>query len=274
MALPPTFEQKSTDGRALRYCLYGPADGFPLISHSGTPSTRWKRPDQIEAMEQSGLRVLMYDRPGYGGSTRRPGRTVADAAQDVVTLADAHGWPEFAVFGGSGGGPHALACAALLGERVTRCAVLSGIKPDPGRQPALRAGLEGIARDIMARIEAGGPEFPPDPGAEPLPPALDDPDAMARLRATFVESFDGWLDDSAAFARPWGFDPAAVKAPVGIWRGTADANVPADHAEWLLATIATAEGHVYTGGHLPGPAVYGQIYEWLKGSDSARPSPG
>ena len=252
------------DGRTLRYRMQGPADGHPTIMHGGSPSTRWKRPDQVEAMELSGLRLLLYDRPGYGGSTRHPGRTVADAADDTRALAEAQGWQQFAVFGGSGGGPHALACAALLTDRVTRCAVLSGIKPaDPARPPldetTLRAALTAHAAEIMAKIDAGGPEFFMEPG----PPARDDPDAMARLRATFVDGMDGWVDDSLAFARPWGFDPEKITTPVGIWRGTNDPTVGADHAEWLLTTIPGAEGHVYEGGHLPGPATYREIYDWL-----------
>jgi pimeloyl-ACP methyl ester carboxylesterase len=264
MTLPATSELTAGDGRVLRYCWYGPADGRPVISHGGSPSSRWKRPSNISSMEQSGLRFLVYDRPGYGGSIRQPGRSVADVVGDVQALADAHGWPRFAIFGGSGGGPHALACAALLADRVTRCAVLSGIKPaDPAKPPRdeaeLRSRLAQTATDVTARIDAGGPEFPTEPG----PPARTDPDAMARLRATFVDGMDGWVDDSLAFARPWGFDPEKITVPVGIWRGTDDANVPADHAEWLLAHIPTAEGHVYTGGHLPGPDVYGQIYDWL-----------
>ena len=269
MTLAPTFSLTCPDGRVLRYCRYGPADGWPVIVHSGTPSTRWKRPEQIEAMEQSKIHALVYDRPGYGGSTRQPGRGVADAVPDVVALADAHGWARFAVFGGSGGAPHALACAAELAERVTRCAVVSGIKPagpatePPPAQAALRTSLEDVARDIMARIAAGGPEFPPEPGAPPLPPARDDPDAMARLRATFVEGFDGWADDSLAFRRPWGFDPAAITVPVGVWHGTRDATIPATDADWLLANIPAAQGHAYAGGHVPDAGVFRQIYGWL-----------
>ena len=79
-------------GRVLRYCVHGPADGFPVIAHNGTPSTRWRRPDQIAVMHDSGVRVLMADRPGYGGSTRRPGRVVADVVDDVRVLADVQGW--------------------------------------------------------------------------------------------------------------------------------------------------------------------------------------
>ena len=264
MTLPATFDLACGDGRVLRYCLHGPADGFPVISHGGSPSSRWKWPHLIEAMEQSRLRLLVYDRPGYGGSTRRPGRAVADAVDDVRALADAHGWQRFGVFGGSGGGPHALACAALLTDRVTRCAVLSSIKPaDPGAEtrdePAVRSRLTARAAEIVARIDAGGPEVPTEPG----PAARTDPDAMARIRATFVDGMDGWVDDSLAFARSWHFAPETITVPVAIWRGTHDANVPTEHADWLLAHIPTAQGHLYDGGHLPGATVYRHIFDWL-----------
>ncbi|WP_127499956.1 alpha/beta fold hydrolase [Actinoplanes solisilvae] len=266
MSLPETSELRLADGRVLRYGLHGPKDGHPTIFHGGTPSSRWKRPWLIAAIERSELRVLIYDRPGYGGSTRDPGRDVAEAASDTAALADHQGWTRFGVFGGSGGGPHALACAALLADRVTRCAVLSGIKPSDPEKPArdeteLRARLAETAASIMSKVEAGGPEFPGEPG----PAARDDPDAMARLRATFVDSTDGWVDDSLAFARPWGFDPSTIAVPVGVWRGTDDETVPAENAEWLLTHIPEAEGHVYTGGHLPGPEIYSEIYAWLRG---------
>jgi pimeloyl-ACP methyl ester carboxylesterase len=255
------------DGRFLRYCLYGPADGFPIIAHNGTPSTRWRRPDQIEAMRRGGVRVLLPDRPGYGGSTRRPGRSVAEVAGDVRVLADAQGWDRFGVFGGSGGGPHALACAALMPERVIRCAVLSGIRPpevaETRDEAVLRPELEQIARDIMDRVAAGGPEMP---GLSPRSPARDDPAAMARLRATFVDGVDGWVDDKIAFARPWGFALPDGTVPVGIWHGTHDENVSGEHAQWLLAHIPGSRGHEYAGGHVPGPATFGEIYAWLRGA--------
>jgi pimeloyl-ACP methyl ester carboxylesterase len=263
MALPATFELTRADGTILRYCCYGQADGYPVIFHGGSPSSRWKWPSLVEVMRRSALNVLVYDRPGYGGSTRRPGRTVADAVDDTRALADARGWNRFGVFGGSGGGPHALACAARLADRVTRCAVLSGVKPHAGEplpdEAAVRARLAEVAGEIMARVEAGGPELPNEPG----PPALDDPEAMARLRATFLDSLDGWVDDSFALAQPWGFDLSSIIVPVGLWRGTGDANVSAEHADYLLAHIATAQAYVYDGGHLPGADVYREIYEWL-----------
>lgn len=264
MTLPQTFEVLGASGHVLRYCLYGPEDGSPAIFHGGTPSTRFRRPRANDVASHTRLHHLVLDRPGYGGSTRRPGRTVADAVKDTQTLADAHGWSQFAVFGGSGGGPHALACAALLPDRVTRCAVVSGIKPADSGQPIreeaeLRTRLSDVAAEILAKIHAGGPEMPGEPG----PPARSDPDAMARIRATFIDSMDGWVDDSIALNRPWGFDPRSITVPVGIWHGTKDRNVSSDHAEWLLATIPAAQDHEYLGGHVPSPAVSEQIYHWL-----------
>ncbi|WP_027341633.1 alpha/beta fold hydrolase [Hamadaea tsunoensis] len=264
MTLPATHQLVRADGSVLRYCLYGPADGHPVISHGGTPSSRWRRPRLVDAMERGPLRVLAYDRPGYGGSTRRFGRTVADVADDTRSLADAYGWAQFGVLGGSGGGPHALACAALLADRVTRCAVVSGIRPaEPGTPPRdeadERVQLAETAAAILANVADGGPEAPD----EPEPFARDNPDAMARLRATFVDDIDGWIDDRLAFVQPWGFALEAIGVPVGIWRGTDDPFVPADHAEYLLAHIPGAADHVFTGGHLPGPDVYAEIFAWL-----------
>lgn len=172
--------------RMLMYAVYGTAGGVPALSFGGTPSTRWKRPEVVATIEASGLRMVMPDRPGYGGSTRQPGRSVASVASDAAALADSLGWDRFAVTGGSGGGPHALACAALLPDRVTRCAVTASNAPpivdgpepteaeeqaDPRRNRTswlavhgdLRPGLEETARSIMAAVEAGGPEFPSPP---------------------------------------------------------------------------------------------------------------
>ena len=187
--LPTTYELVIGE-RVVNYCLYGPQDGTPVISHNGSPSTRWKRPNIVAAIERSGVRMLVHDRPGYGGSTRQMGRRVADAAEDARALADALGWEQFAVHGHSGGGPYALACAALLPERVTRCAVGAGTAPshaegvdffrllDPGHGNTFRLALEGeeklrpfmtqASAGIMATIAAGGPEMLPEPG-EPAP---------------------------------------------------------------------------------------------------------
>ena len=127
---PKTYELVTPDDRVVQYCLYGPESGLPVIAQHGTPGGRWERPDVVAAVEDSGLRMLLVGRPGYG-STRQPGRSIADVAGDVRLLADEVGWAEFAVTGFSGGGPHALACAALLPDRVNYCSTVAGIASTP-----------------------------------------------------------------------------------------------------------------------------------------------
>jgi pimeloyl-ACP methyl ester carboxylesterase len=287
--LPATYRLVIGD-QVVNYCLYGPEDGTPAISHNGSPSTRWKRPNIAAAIERAGVRMLIHDRPGYGGSTRKPGRRVADAADDVRRLADALGWERFAIHGHSGGGPYALACAALLPDRVTRCAVGAGLAPshadgvdffgrlDPSRGRTLRLALEGEeelrpfmaegAASIMTKIAEGGPEMLQEPGevaTTPLTRAIDDPAAMARLRATFVDSLDGWIDDQFAFVRPWGFDVAEISIPVGIWHGTHDTRMPRAHSDWLTANIPTAQRFDYEGWHVPNDDVFYETFHWLRG---------
>lgn len=281
---PLTRELTVGSGRVLRYCCYGPADGLPVVSLAGTPGTRWERPDVIAAIEQAGLRVAVPDRPGYGGSTRQPGRTVASVAADVQMIADALGWPHFAVTGFSGGGPHALACAALLTGRVTRCAVIATPAPPgdagvdiaaghtPGQtedlrlalrgEQALRPYLQARASDAMARFEKDNPGPAQDPPAAPGQRATD-PGRPTRIRAMFLDGLDGWIDDDIALARPWGFDLARISVPVSIWHGTADTRVPRAHADWLLDHLPTAQRHEYPGGHDPSDASYRQILAWI-----------
>ncbi|HEX4061462.1 MAG TPA: hypothetical protein VHY58_10650 [Streptosporangiaceae bacterium] len=149
---------------------------------------------------------------------------------------------------------------------------------DPSRGQALRLALEGegklrpflaeAAAGIMATIAAGGPEMLPEPG-EPVPPqpsrAMDDPAAMAWLRATFTDSLDGWIDDQFAAVRPWGFDVATITTPVAIWHGSRDTRMPRAHSDWLTASVPAAERFDYDGWHVPDDDVYGKILTWLRG---------
>ncbi|WP_433168780.1 alpha/beta hydrolase [Kribbella sp. CA-247076] len=280
--------------RVLHYCTYGDPAGPPVVSLGGSPSTRWKRPDAIRAIEDSGLHLFVPDRPRYGGSTRQPGRTVADVATDVQVIADAHHVDRFAVTGGSGGGPHALACAALLPDRVTSCAVSAGIAPplvdgpepgddedDPRRNRTFWLAARGeenirplfreAGRRIMTAAEAGGPEIPPDPHSPgpPAPPARDDPAAMARLTATFVTGLDGWVDDNVAFAADWGFRLGDVRVRTSIWHGSADERAQ-KHARLLALEIPHAEVVPYDGGHIQPAPAYRALLGWLGGRPSQR----
>jgi pimeloyl-ACP methyl ester carboxylesterase len=270
---PQTHELGTPDGRVLRYCLYGPADGVPVIAHHGTPGTRWERPDVIEAIKEAGLRVLLHGRPGFG-STRQPHRVVADVAEDVRLLADGQGWEQFAVTGFSGGGPHALACAALLPERVIRCSTVAGIAPPDALGPdfmgtldwakdaskgedLLRTDLTRRGQKILAEIE---------PGVQgSIGAGSGTPGRVVRMRATCVDGLDGWIDDYLALIRPWGFDLSMIAAPISVWYGSEDEKTTREHTEWLLANVPGAERHQYPGGHDPEDADYRRMLAWLHG---------
>jgi pimeloyl-ACP methyl ester carboxylesterase len=290
---PPTHELTAADGRVMRYCCYGPPAGLPVCSLAGTPGTRWERPDVVSAIGRAALRVVVPDRPGYGGSARQPGRTVADVAADVAAIADAQGWARFAVTGFSGGGPHALACAALLTGRVTCCAVVACPAPPdaPGvdffarrtagqaedfrralsGEQALRPYLQARASAALAQIKAGGRAPLPDPGPALAPgqPVAADTGRMTRIRAQYL-GLDGWVDDVIALARPWAFDLASIDVPVGIWYGAQDTRVPRRHTDWLLAHLATARGYEHPGGHDPSDASYRTILGWIAATASPR----
>lgn len=280
---PPTHELTVSGGRVVRYCCYGSQAGLPVVSLAGTPGTRWERPGVVTAIGLQGLQVVVPDRPGYGGSDRQPGRTVADVAADVAAVASAQGWAQFAVTGFSGGGPHALACAALLTGRVTCCAAVATPVPPgipgadifadhtPGSaedfrlarhgEQALRPYLQNRASDALAQLETGGQALAP---GEPA----DDQGRAIRIQAAYL-GLDGWIDDVIALAHPWGFDLGSIEVPVSIWSGAADTRVPRGHADWLLAQLPTAQGYEHPGGHDPSDTSFRSILGWIAAASSA-----
>lgn len=283
-------EFRSADGRLVTFSRYGPADGHRVLFHSGTPGTRHLSPRMMRTIERHGVQLLVLDRPGYGTSSRWPGRRVADVVTDVRALTGQHGWDSFAVWGGSGGGPHALACAGLLADRVTRCASVVGPAPyDPkgfdwfdgmsaGNVEEFSLALEGegsyrplverLAQEAVDAAQAG--QVPASLAAE-LPEAdiaairarIEDQGYLDRIIAANRDGIDGWVDDCIAFTRPWGVDPSAIDVPVGIWYGRDDVLCPRNHTEWLLANIANAERHELPHGHLLDDEALDAIYGWL-----------
>ena len=277
------------DGGLLLAAAFGPHDGRPVVLCHGTPGSRLFSVPDPGVLDRAGVRLLTYDRPGYGGSTPRDGRTVADAAADVSLVADALTVQRFALVGFSGGGPHALAAAAGLSDRITRCAAVSSVAPMDatgldffagmsqgnldefdaalGGRERLRAMLdpvaEAVADDVYAFLASLRAEMP-----EPDRIALDHP-AVDRLMATSMAEglrpgAAGWVEDDLAFCRPWGFDVGRVRVQVGVWHGTEDTLVPASHAAWLCANLPRAEGHLLVGaGHLGPLHEIDAILRWL-----------
>jgi len=217
------------------------------------------------------------------------GRRVADAAADVLTIADAYELEKFAVVGRSGGGPHALACAAMMPERTTKAAVLVGLAPhradgldwfDGMAQSnvleftAAANGYEGIA----AHTRATGDAIRANPASliATLQAELPDPDrrvvADSGIRSKLIESYAeamrtsdyGWIDDVLAFSSPWGFEPAAITVPVLVWHGASDVFSPASHARWLADKIPSAAVVVQAGAaHFGALDVLPDILRWL-----------
>jgi pimeloyl-ACP methyl ester carboxylesterase len=262
------------DGRVLRAYDTGPASaGAPaVVWHHGSPHTGRPVAPLLDAAMAAGVRLVTYARPAYGGSTPEPGRTVASAADDVRAIAEALGVERFGVMGASGGGPHALACAALLPDRVTAAATFASPAPYPGTDDwfegmaapgALRSALMGrVARARFAETDAF------DPGVFTAADwaALSAHWGALGADAGAADAFgpDGLIDDDVAFVRPWGLDPGTIAVPVLLIQGADDRMIPASHGRALAATIPGAELWLLHGeGHVSVLAALPDAFAWL-----------
>lgn len=277
----------------------GDPDGRPIVFHHGTPSSGRPFDQHVGLAQEQGVRLVSHDRAGYGESARKPGRTVADVAQDVEAVADALGLERFATWGLSGGGPHALATAAGLPDRVVAVASVASIVPSDRPDLDLTEGMgegnivefglaqqgEEALRPALERDYAGLDELDVTGFIETMRPFLSDVDAAAldgelgaymldSFRRSLARSVDGWVDDDLAFTRPWGFELEAIRVPILIVQGRQDLMVPWAHGEWLARNLPSAEAWLREEeGHLTlFVSVVPHIHEWLlarfRGSDS------
>jgi pimeloyl-ACP methyl ester carboxylesterase len=271
-----------TDGRLLRVHDAGPSDGLALLWHHGSPQTGRLLPPVADAAADRGFRLLSYARPSYPGSTPSPGRSVASAADDVRQVMDALEIEAFATMGASGGGPHALACGALLPDRVLAAVVISSPAPwtdtfDWYEGMAAPGGLRAAAAGRSARATfAETDEFDPGQFIGADWAALDS--AWASLGddagTAGAAGPDGLIDDDVAFATPWGFEPAEIGVPVLVVQGDADRVVPPSHGRRLHDLIPRSElwlrpgaGHVSILDQIP------RAMDWIL-ARSAGPSAG
>ncbi|MFE5853663.1 MULTISPECIES: alpha/beta fold hydrolase [unclassified Streptomyces] len=256
---------RAADGRHLMVERLGDPRGRPVFLLHGTPGSRLGPAPRGMVLYQSRTQLIAYDRPGYGGSDRLAGRSVCDVAEDVRAIADELGLERFAVVGRSGGAPHALACAALMPDRVTRTAALVTLAP---RDADGLDWFEGMAASnvleytsavtdpagLTERFILRSAEIRKDPIRllNDLRRELTDSDRMvvkdAGVRSMLLRNYHealrtsayGWIDDALAFSSPWGFDPADISGQVMLWHGEQDVFSPVGHSRWLAERIPGA----------------------------------
>ncbi len=282
---------RTPDGRTLAIEEVGDPNGRPVLVHNGTPNSRHLyQPVTIDAAVR-GLRLISYDRPGYGGSDPQPGRSVADCAADVRAICAELGIDRLAMWGISGGGPHVLACAALLPDLVTAVASLASPAPIDAEgldyfdgmgqdnaddirlflrdQQAARAKLES---DREAFLAASAAELSDEVRTLLTPvDAAVLKDALADYltycnQEGLAPGGQGWWDDSAAEASPWGFELSTISVPVLLMHGRQDQFVPFGHGRWLAAHIPGVEARLLDhDGHLTLLASrIPEVHSWLK----------
>lgn len=266
---------RTADGRTLCFADWGPADGYPVLFLHGSPGCRLNV-SRAHLLQALGGRLVSYDRPGYGGSGRRPGRRVADCVGDVEAVADALGLEQFAALGGSTGGPHVLALGARLSSRVSRVGCFAPFAPleklgwkrwSKYQDRQTRASFEQCRQgEATATAFLGGIDARMRAKASP-----EDRWGAIVLERT-RNGVGGWVDDELALLCPWGFEPGEVRVSTAIWCNPRDAVTPSNHAEWLAGAIpaaravfsANAPGHA----RLVDPdAAWSAVYSWLLGEE-------
>jgi pimeloyl-ACP methyl ester carboxylesterase len=267
---------RTPDGRTLAIEEGGDPHGRPVLVHAGTPNSRHLYPPHAADAAARGLRLISYDRPGYGDSPPHPGRSVADCAADVRAICAELGIDRLATWGVSGGGPHVLACAALLPDLVTAAASIASPAPLDAEGLDWYAGMgQENADDIRlflqdrdaarAKLESDREGLLAASDAEldgQMPTLLSPVDAAVlkdelaeflgySMREGLAPGGEGWWEDGVAGCSPWGFELSAISVPVLLMHGRQDQFVPFAHGQWLAAHIPGVEARLLDhDGHL------------------------
>ncbi len=287
-----TQKVAAADGRSLTIAEWGDPDGFPVFSLHGTPGSRFVGQANASAYASIGVRVITYDRPGYGGSDRFRSRRVVDSVADVSAIADNLGLDRFAVTGGSWGGPHSLAVAARLPERVTRAACIAGVAPFdmPGfdwfadmdavnieelgwaleGEDVLARNIERVAARMIERVADDPSKMISDNVqlSEADRAQMANPERQDAIRKGINEAFRhgiwGYVDDVLCLIEPWGFDVTEIRVPTRVLYGLTDVLVPRQHGDWLAHNVPGAEAVIdEQGGHVSDPKLERERIGWL-----------
>lgn len=285
-----SFTVEANSGRLLEAIEGGNADGMPIFFLHGTPGSRFFYGPQAKHAEKNNIRLISYSRPGYGNSTRHHGRSVSNAAQDVKAIADHLGIERFAVWGFSGGGPHALACASILPKRVVAASSLASLAPFDAEGLDFYDGMgeyniedfkllqsdekqweENNLKDVTGLLNAGQSQIP-----EMLGSLFSEVDRKSLTKTMLRYLVDGWRDgaingiyglkdDNISFVKNWGFSVEDIKVPMQIWQGEQDMFVPFSHGKWLAEKVPLNDTRLVKGqGHISMFAnFHREIQEWL-----------
>lgn len=263
------------DGRRLRLHdagVRGTYTPVPVFWHHGTPGSGEPPAPLFAVADDLGFQLLGHDRPGYGGSTRLPGRGIDHVASDIGDIADALGIARYAVVGYSGGGPHALACAAT-DPRVVGCVVLSSLAPRDGAGLDWYAGMIDSGRHVLQAAEQGERQRRAAE-SEPYDPEFLERDLelldgewewLGRIASSLTpDDLDGAVDDDLAYVRHWNVDLNAIAAPTLVLHGTHDRIVPLAHGRWLAAQLGAQLWEREGDGHVSAIAALPEAMRWLR----------
>ena len=268
-----SHQVKLRDGRTLGYAEYGALDGVPVFYFHGFPGSRldYLLADAGDAAMETNTRIIAVDRPGLGLSTFKRGRRILDWPDDVTELAEALQIKRFAVLGISGGGPYAAACALKIPGRLTAAGIVCGMGPSdaPGMVDGVSWTIPGqpsIIRRFILMLTSMGLQRDPDQFLSRSKETLSEPDRrlldQSELAKLFVEGLQesfrsgvgGANRDAALYAKPWGFRLEEITAPVHLWHGEQDANVPVSVGRYVAEAIPNCAAQFYQEeGHLTLP---------------------
>jgi pimeloyl-ACP methyl ester carboxylesterase len=283
---------RTPDGRTLAVEDDGDPAGRPVLVHLGTPDSRHLYGPWVADAAARGLRLICYDRPGYGGSTPQPGRSIADCAGDVRAICAALEIDRLAIWGWSGGGAHALGCAALLPDLVAAAASLASLAPYGAEGLDYFAGMgqdnidefrllltdpeaarAKIDKDVEGLLAASASDVAQGFASMSTPvdaAVLQGESEMAAWLAYAIQDglapgSQGWWDDDRAHLDPWGFEPVGITVPVLLLHGRQDNFVPFGHGQWLATHIPGVEARLLDDdGHLTlAEHRIGEVHAWL-----------